>query len=69
MKYHVLFCLKTMKKYLRMLSAAVMIGALRVNPKSRNVYHVEQTSLCYLPTNANAGILSIHKLTQFISKA
>ena len=30
MKYQVLFSLKTMKKHLRMSSAAVVIGALRV---------------------------------------
>ena len=31
MKYQVLFSLKTMKKYSRLLSAAVVIGAYRVN--------------------------------------
>ena len=30
MKYQVLFSLKTMEKYLCMLSAAVVLGALRV---------------------------------------
>ena len=30
MKYHALFYQKTMKKYLRLSSAAVLIGALRV---------------------------------------
>ena len=31
MKYQVLFSLKTMKTYSRLLSAAVVFGALRVN--------------------------------------
>ena len=33
MKYHVLFSLKNNEKYSRMSSAAVVIGALRINSR------------------------------------
>ena len=38
MKYHVLFSLKNMKKYLRMSSAAVLIGTSRVKGNSLLVF-------------------------------
>ena len=58
MKYEVLFSLKTMKKYSRLSSAAVVIGTLRVkDPISEVIFgQGKQTEVTIVVTHGNNSL-------------